>query len=185
MTKAELLLIFSTLMGPIVAVAATRIVDVLRDRAQRRYDIFLALMATRRARLNSLHVEALNKIEVEFANNTHIIVALRRYMDLLEEPTSDQSTPSELIFKRRNRSFAELIQAIGKKLGRRIDKNDFIEGGYFPQGWAEMEELQLANMREINKILNFEKALPVLTQTYKPKNQLEQRNSKYPPPPGG
>lgn len=167
-------LLIGAVMGPILAVAATRIVDELRDNRARRNAVFVSLMSTRRAQLTPEHVQALNLIEIEFANSQRVISELKAYMALMEERTlplsrferdeavkSAQKQADEDLIRRRRRAFGSLVQAIGKKIGRNVDRYDIVEGGYYPGGWGEAETLQLDNMRRINDILNWRERFPV------------------------
>lgn len=179
--NATIIIAVATLIGPILAVVATRIVDVWRERSQRRYQIFVALMATRRQTLNNAHVEAINKIDVEFANNREVIRSLRAYMDELEEPINQGDNSLDLRERRRRRRFAELIQAIGKATGKRLDKNDFLEGGFYPQGWADYEDLQFRNMKLFNSLLSQRSALKISASHSSQEQTFSPDNSKYPP----
>lgn len=182
-TDSTIVIAIATILGPVLAVAATRFVDVWRDRSQRRYQIFVALMATRRQTLNNAHVEALNKIDVEFARDKDVIQALRAYMEELETPVPKDNESFRLLEKRSRRRFAELIQEIGKRLGRRLDKNDFLEGGFYPQGWADYEELQAQNARLLNSLLSQRTSLVVSNLRNLESAAGLVDNGKYPPPP--
>lgn len=202
LTEGEILIAGCTLASPILAVLATRVVDAWRDSRARKNAVFVSLMSTRRAQLTPEHVQALNLIEIEFAGSAGVNAELKVYMNLMEErapPLSrfekDQAVISayrqadEDLIRRRRRAFGSLVQALGKKLGRNVDRYDIIEGGYYPGGWAEAETLQLDNLRRINDILNWRDRLPVHLWRMSPPVPLEgyrqpgeQREST--PPPG-
>lgn len=176
METSDWLFIGATIVGPVLAVLATRLVDYFREKSSRRYNIFVALMTTRAYRLNHQHIEALNRVEVEFSDSRDIISALRRYMDLLDDSTPKDSDNVTLLGKRRNRAFAELVQAIGVKLRRRVDKLDLTEGGYYPTGLAELEDLQKDNAQQLNIVLKGSRPLwiaaaPNPTQTSTPEDR--------------
>lgn len=179
-------LIIGTVMGPILAVAATRIVDELRDNRARRNAVFVSLMSTRRAQLTPEHVQALNLIEIEFSHSARVIAELKAYMALMEErvqplsrferdeavKAAHKQSDDDLI-RRRRRAFGSLVQAIGKKIGRNVDRYDIVEGGYYPGGWGEAETLQLDNLRRINDILNWRERFPVHLWRMSPPVPLE------------
>lgn len=165
------------ILGPFLAVLVTRLVDEDRARRERREAVFVALMTTRRAALTPEHVQAVNRIEIEFSGDASVMTQLRAYMNVLEEPWPAEQAPQDLITRRRRRAFADLVQAIAANLGRRIDRLDIIEGGYHPGGWAESEALQLGNLRLVNAILRGDLAFPIRVGPNRP--------PPPPPPPSG
>ena len=74
----EWLTLAAIFLGPIVAVFVTRWVDCLRERGQRRMDVFRTLMRTRRAPISGDHVGALNLIEIEFQNDVEVMAEWRK-----------------------------------------------------------------------------------------------------------
>ena len=111
------------------------------------------------------------------------MTSLRRYMDLLEDVVPEEHSKRALFLKRKNRAFAELMQIIAKQLGRQIDKNDLLEGGYYPQGLVDEEKLHLENRLALNAVLSGASPLFVTNQTFKPNTQATDPDSKYPAPP--
>ncbi len=200
LTSADWVLFAGAIIGPILAVLATRIVDALRDNRDRKNAVFVSLMSTRRAQLTPEHVQALNRIELEFANSPAIVSELKTYMNLMEEKISPLSRferddavkrahtqADEDLVRRRRRAFGNLVQVIGRKLGRRVDRHDIIEGGYYPGGWAEAETLQLDNMRRLNDILNWRGQFPIHLWRISPPIPLEgvvRPGDQQPPMPG-
>jgi hypothetical protein len=77
------------------------------------------------------------------------------------------------LIRRRRRAFGSLVQVIGQKLGRRVDRHDIIEGGYYPGGWAEAEILHLENIRALNDILHWRTQLPIHLWRVSPPIPLE------------
>ncbi len=188
LTASDWVLLAGAIVGPILAVLATRVVDALRESRDRKSAVFYSLMSTRRAQLTPEHVQALNRIELEFANSARVITELKAYMNLMEERVpplakgeSDEAVKrfhSDLdaaLVTRRRRAFGNLVQVIGHKLGRRIDRYDIIEGGYYPGGWAEVEFLQLDNMRKLNDVLNWKGPFPIHLWRMSPPVPLEGR----------
>lgn len=188
MTTSEWVIASCTLIGPILAVGATRFVDAWRESQERKDAVFVSLMTTRRTQLNAEHVNALNRIELEFSNSPRVITELRGYMNLMEERTPPLSRnekdegvkrhhaqAEEDLIRRRRRAFGSLVQVIGKKLGRTVDRHDIIEGGYYPGGWAEAEQLQLDNMRRLNDVLNWKGPFPIHLWRVSPPVPLEGR----------
>ena len=65
------------LVGPILAVLATRFLDNRRSARDQRLAVFKTLMRTRRTPTVPDHVGALNLVEIEFANDGPVLSAWR------------------------------------------------------------------------------------------------------------
>ena len=91
----EWLTIFAILLGPILAVQTTRIVDIRRARRERRLHVYRVLMATRAASLSAAHVEALNSIDLEFNGSQKADVAVVRSWKAYLDHLSDRSFAQE------------------------------------------------------------------------------------------
>ncbi|MCZ8086935.1 MAG: hypothetical protein O9257_06355 [Brevundimonas sp.] len=68
-TISDWAIVAATLTSPIIAVIVTRLMDDRRSKRDRRWAIFETLMLTRRTPLSLDHVMALNRVEIEFADN--------------------------------------------------------------------------------------------------------------------
>lgn len=82
MAIADWLMIIAVLVGPIIAVQLTRYRDNLKER---KLAIFKVLMATRAYNVSWTHVEALNRIDLEFDHNNRkekaVIAAWKEYIE--------------------------------------------------------------------------------------------------------
>lgn len=65
-TIADWLIVLATLLSPLIAVQATRYLDERNEVRGRKLSIFKTLMATRGYTVSWVHVEALNRIDLEF-----------------------------------------------------------------------------------------------------------------------
>ena len=87
MIIADALIILATLLGPIIAVQVTRYVDNQNEVKGRKLQVFKTLMATRAYTLSPAHVEALNRIDLEFSNDKpsekKVIEVWKQYLDHL------------------------------------------------------------------------------------------------------
>lgn len=85
MAIADWLMIIAVLVGPIIAVQLTRYLDNLKERKERKLAIFKVLMATRAYNVSWTHVEALNRIDLEFDHNNRkekaVIAAWKEYIE--------------------------------------------------------------------------------------------------------
>jgi hypothetical protein len=83
MPIADALIILATLCGPVIAVQVTRYLDDQKEERGRKLQVFKTLMATRAYTLSPAHVEALNRIDLEFSGKKKVIEVWRQYLDLL------------------------------------------------------------------------------------------------------
>jgi hypothetical protein len=68
----EILTIFAIIIGPIAAVQIEKQLHRSRANWERKTSIFKTLMATRGAVLSYSHVEALNRIDLEFSDKKNM-----------------------------------------------------------------------------------------------------------------
>lgn len=179
MTTIEVILaivsIVAIVVGPIAAVAITRVIDTRREVKLRKLDVFRTLMKTRRERLAYDHVSALNLVELEFYGEQAVQNAYRKYIEHLgmKAPPVGQD---ERFFKTRSETFADLLKEIGKSLGYSFDKMDLERLGYSPVGWERDQALTRNNASMINDILSGRRGFPVAPFNASPA-------SPFPPPP--
>ena len=69
---SDTMLILATILGPILAVQAQKFLERITQSRRRRLDVFYTLVATRGTRLAPAHVEALNRIDLEFSGATSL-----------------------------------------------------------------------------------------------------------------
>ena len=62
----EWLTLLAILLSPLIAVQVTERLNNSKEAKNRRIMIFGSLMATRATAMNPMHVEALNRIDIEF-----------------------------------------------------------------------------------------------------------------------
>lgn len=177
-TISDWAVVLATLSSPVIAVVVTRVMDDRRARRERQRAIFETLMLTRRAALSHDHVMALNRIEIEFSNNNAVMNAVRAYFDNLSEAAPEKASEFERFQARRRRLFAELVQCIGSMMNHAVDKMDLIEGGYYPVGWQEDENVMRNNAKLLNAILSGQR--PIWTSSTVAQTM---ENSPYPPAP--
>ena len=86
-TLTDALIIVAIILGPIIAVQLTRYLDDKKEIRERKLWVFKTLMATRNYTTSALHVEALNRIDLEFDKKDEgerkVIEAWKAYLDLL------------------------------------------------------------------------------------------------------
>lgn len=183
MTAGELWIgiatIVAVVMGPILAVVITRIIDDQRAAKARKLDIFRSLMKTRRMPVHFEHVGALNLVEVEFIEHREVIAAWKGYLTNLGEelPPIEQKDRYDSSIQKRNSLHTKLIHEISKVLKLGVEQLDILEGNYLPQGWHDDDWEQRLARRGLLNVL-YGKA-PIIIQPQQP----SQTQGPYPPPP--
>lgn len=154
---ATLIAIF---LGPVIAVAMTRILDERSERRKRKFEVFRNLMQTRGIRLDPIHVAALNILEIEFYNEPSVRSAYTDYIAHLSAPMPNVSEQDKF-FAQRSDLFMGLLHKMGVALKFQFDKRDLERLSYVPQGWDADHTLQRKNAALLGQILNGERAIPV------------------------
>ena len=184
-TAFEIITIFALLAGPAIAVVIARHMEDRRQARDRRLHVFRALMGHRRNTLNPDFVAALNLVEVEFQHAPKVLKAWKDLLRSLESPEarrpeeeirdglSDQekrdrdSAYNKRLGERRNSLTAKLLHAIAQELKIKIEQFDIFEGGYSPQGWANVELQQWAARELLTQIYLGKRALPIDVVMYR------------------
>lgn len=168
---SEWLLIASTILGPILAVQAQKLIERMREGRQRRLQVFFNLMSTRAARVSASHVQALNMIDVEFygykvlglqfqpRKQKKVIEAWKAYHDHLNEPFGPEEVGN---WSRRGEDlFIDLLHDMSQALGYDFDKVHLRRGIYSPKAHSEHEMALISIRDSLVKILSGEQALPM------------------------
>lgn len=185
LTAAEWITLAAILMGPVLAVLVTRIVDYRRERRNRRMDVFRTLMRTRRTNLDQDHVGALNLVEIEFYGKKEVINNLRelfrhfgaQHARAEHERTDVQGISNiemnrrddnyyQRLGRERNTLLSRLLHSIAKSLGLQIEQLEIFEGGYTPVGWAHLEDDQAIVRRWAVDLATGRRAVPVAVFDY-------------------
>lgn len=165
--------------GPIKAVQITRENDEKRETRRRKFEVFHALMKTRRFALSPEHVMALNLVQVEFYNHPRIDLAYRAYMALLSrEPPPPNDPRATRFFEEQEDGLYDLLHEIGNELGYAYDKRDLRRLAYGPRGW-ENDEAQVRAVRMLFiEIMTGKRPMPVVEW-----EKLLASGGRFPPPP--
>lgn len=151
MTVTDWLMIVAIFLGPIVAVRLTRYLDNQKEIKERKVDIFKTLMATRAYTVSWLHVEALNRIDLEFDKDQEkeVIEAWKQYHDLLK----DTITPIEQWEIKRVDFLVELLHKMAIVLGYDFDKTHIKNSSYSPRAHGDTEIQDAALRKGLIEIL--------------------------------
>ena len=167
--------VLAILLGPVLAVLVTRYVDEQRSKKERQVNVLRSLIKTRKARLDSEHVAALNLIELEFHDDLPVMTKFAAYMESLSTKEPEEINEQERFFTKRGNIFAALVQSIGTKFGYKFDKMDLDQGGYYPLGWGNDADRQRKNAALITEVLEGKRPFPVM--------QYQYDHGKFPPKP--
>ncbi|MCX4291475.1 MAG: hypothetical protein OSJ36_06785 [Odoribacter sp.] len=162
MECSDIISICAIIAGPIFAVQIEKYLERRRENKNRRLSIFKTLMATRGTVLSWDHVEALNRIDLEFSGNKKfekVIQAWKAYFDNL----SQKYTPEEeAIWVNKNRDLlADLLYEMGHSLGFGFDKILIKRNVYSPVGHAKIEFEQEQIRKSMLEILSGDKGFPI------------------------
>jgi len=164
--------VIATLLGPVLAVLVTRYVDDVRRQRDRRTDIFRALMGSRRAILSPDRVKALNMVEIEFHGIAPVEQAHRRVMENINllHPLPDNWSENQ------RKLITKLLSEMATFLGYKLEQLDVLDGGYYPQGYVDIELEQQAVRQALVEVLSGKRPLLISPAAPAPP-------SPFPPPP--
>lgn len=188
MELKDWLVIGATVLGPILAVQAQKVVELLRERRTRKLWVFQTLMATRAARLSPEHVQALNMINLVFyghrilginsrsKDEQTVLDAWKEYHDHLNDRHDEKTF--ELWFVKGNELFVNILFSMATELGFSFDRVELNKGAYSPIAHGELEREQSELRKKAIQVLSGEiplsmnvESLPVDPQALQ--NQLE------------
>jgi len=161
MTIADWLMIVAVITGPVIAVRLTRYLDNQKEIRERKVNVFKTLMATRAYTVSWAHVEALNRIDLEFdAKNKKekaVIEAWKEYLDLL----NNSSIPIEQWGVKRVDLLVELLHKMAQVLEYDFDKTHIKNSSYSPRAHGETEDEQAALRRGLIEVLEGKRNIPM------------------------
>jgi hypothetical protein len=156
-TVKDLVNLLAIFLGPVTAVLVTRFVDNRRAQHDRRMGIFRTLMGTRRIKLHAERVGALNLIKIEFYRYKDVLDRLNAYINDMNNGSADLKKWAEVS----DELFTKLVQAIGMRLGYKIEQLDIFKGGYVPRGWEMIENEQQMFRQLIIELLQGKRSVPI------------------------
>jgi hypothetical protein len=137
------LLIVSTLLGPILAVQAQKWVERVHEQRNSKRKVFYALMGTRATPVAPEHVQALNRIDLEFggtrlnppnASDRAVVDKWRIYADHLNHRALEGDEAAARAWKERtDELLVDLLAALSHALGYSFNRVELKRGVYYPQ----------------------------------------------------
>ena len=165
MTTTELMIACATVLGPILAVQTQKWIERATERRRGQLQVFYWLMASRATRLSTEHVQALNRIELEFrARNSKekkVRDAWRLYADKLNERIDDTEISLSNWASQRDTLFTDLMFEMSQALGFDFDRVQIMRGVYYPRGHGEVEERQRKILMRLEQLLDGQHSLKV------------------------
>jgi hypothetical protein len=170
-SAGEWVIVFATLMGPILAVRAQKIVEAIREKRNLKTWVFTQMMATRQARLSPEHVRALNMIDIAFygrrvfglrlRSNAEqaVCTAWKEYFDALGPKEALET--EEMLLARRDVAFYALLAALAKEVGYDFDLVQLKRGAYSPMAHGETEQEQNRVRKSVLDVLEGRRPLPM------------------------
>lgn len=161
METLDILTIIAIILGPIAAVQVDKWLQRNRADRERMVSIFKTLMATRGSVLSYTHVEALNRIDLEFSNSKKykkVIETWKEYFDNLSQKVDDEQIA---VWSARNEELlSNLLFEMGKSLGYSFDKVLIKRNIYSPIAHGTTEREEQAIRRGLIEIINGNRSVP-------------------------
>lgn len=160
------LIVFATMLGPILAVQAQKAVESIRERRSRKAWVFHMLMATRAARVSQEHVQGLNMIDLAFygyrvlgihrrtKSEQAVIDAWKEYHDHLGTKAGEDTL--QLWHVQGDELFTNLLFAIAIDVGYKFDRVQLKKGAYSPIAHGDLEFEQNAIRKLALRVLSGE-----------------------------
>lgn len=162
MSYIEILTISALILGPILAVQVEKFLSKVRQNREQKLSIFKTLMSTRGSVLSVSHVEALNRIDIEFYGDNKyqkVIEAWKEYLDNLNQKFDDKNIA---VWSQNNEALlTSLLYEMGISLGYKFDKVQIKRNAYSPVGHANIELEQEAIRKGFIDLLDNKTAIPV------------------------
>ena len=170
--------IIAILLSPLIAVQVTEWLNKKKEAKNRKLDIFRDLMATRATGLSPKHVEALNRIDVEFygsdKKSRDVINAWKEYLDHLNmglKIGSDNKEGWDNWSSKREDSLTNLLYNMAVFFGYEFDSVHIKRAHYYPRGFADVEAEQAIIRKGLVDIFTDKKLFPVLAMSPLPKEK--------------
>jgi hypothetical protein len=158
-TIADWLIILATLLSPLIAVQVQKWIERATERRDAQLQVFYDLMATRATRVAPKHVEALNKIDLEFRSKgrpkeREVLNRWRIYADHLNIQVDEEN---EAVITQwhiqRDELFTDLLEALAAALGYPFNRVELRRGIYYPRAHSQAEIRKEIFEREIVRLL--------------------------------
>lgn len=159
-------IIAATLIGPVLAVQAQKLLERGRAIKERRLTIFRTLMATRAAMLSPSHVEALNAVPVEFFGSSKGLKQINDAWKLYLNRHDERLTANDAWVQKRRDLFLDLLHHMSKFLGYGFSRAQLDRDIYSPKAHGDLETEQSKIRRGVVALLNGEITFPIAVKEF-------------------
>ncbi len=161
MTLTDILMVLAIAISPLIAVQVTRYLDDRNEERGRKLQVFKTLMATRAYTLSTAHVEALNRIDLEFSSKRPLEKAvLDQWLQYLDH-LGNQALTGQAWADKRVDLLVDLLFAMAKALGYEFNKTQIKNGTYSPTAHGRVESEQ-ENLRRLTlELLESKRSIPI------------------------
>jgi len=163
MNNIEIINLLAIVLGPILAVQIQKWLERQKENKQRKVEIFKTLMATRGNVLSHHHVEALNRIDLEFSDNDKyrsVISSWKEYFNNLH--TKADSHEQLIVWTDKNvELLANLLFEMGKALGYSFDRALIKRNWYSPVAHGNIESENNLIRKGIIEVLEGNRTIPM------------------------
>ncbi|MBX7481220.1 DUF6680 family protein [Qipengyuania qiaonensis] len=145
-TTNEWLTLLAIVLGPIIAVVITLIIQRTREKRERRLVIVRMLMATRHLPGDPNYSTAINLIPIEFYDEAGVIAALKEYKRATGQDRPILPDGNARVNQEVATAQIKLISAILQSLGMRVSEADLAVQAYAAGGMIERDNLYLRSL---------------------------------------
>lgn len=174
-------LLLATLLGPLLAVQAQKMIERATEKRNSRLNVFSTLMTTRATRLSNEYVRALNSIDLAFGpgflgiQRKKYQIVIDSWKDLLDALSQDMrdATESQITIwnQRCNEKSNELLYTMSNALGFNFDKIYLSRAVYHPQLHVENEKNQNRIQSALISLLEGQTDLPMKLTSFPMDNE--------------
>ena len=161
MSLTDILMVLATALSPVIAVQVTRYLDDKNEERGRKLQVFKTLMATRAYTLSPAHVEALNRIDLEFSTKRSgekaVLDVWQQYLDHLGSKTLEGQPWAD----KRVDLLVDLLHAMGLTLGYDFNKTQIKNGTYSPTAHGRIESEQERLRQLLLELLEGKRVIPM------------------------
>lgn len=168
MALTEILMVLATALSPLIAVQVTRYLDDRNEEQGRKLQVFKTLMATRAYTLAPAHVEALNRIDLEFSPKRKpekaVLDVWQQYLDHLGNKAMEGTAWNN----KRVDLLVDLLHAMANALGYDFNKTQIKNGTYSPVAHGRIEDEQERIRQMTVELLEGKRVLPMFVTNLPP-----------------
>jgi len=151
LTLNEKLTIFALIVGPILAVLLSIVLEATRRTHDRKLHIMRLLLANRHLPGTTEYNTAINLIPAEFNSQSEVMAAWRKYHALVREEHVEQAA-QEAHFRRLAAAQSSLIFEIMKSVGLKLSEGDIQTEVYISNAFAERDRMNLEYIKAMPRI---------------------------------